>query len=493
MIQIIIPLTMNIVRYLSIILYFMICFEGKSGQSSGSQSNINALYPCNVTGDTRLFVDSNNTHYPQVCTYINISAVETNHTSTSGLYFISFCYDDGWSGSHNSEAFCLITGYLDYVGMPSGLTISNEYLPKYSNLVCSGSETDIQMCGGNVTTAQCNIVNNMYCVRCVSHTGCLGSSNSLCNYQGICECKECVNGICFVGGCLCDDGYRGDECVESICNPPCGNGGVCQSGAICSCSFPYAGASCETNITCSPACSPGSECIVDMTQQAVYCCPGEESSSMCQTTQSTATTVTLLNTTIQLVSTKSTKNTVIFNSGFDQYFTIMISIVIPLLCCLVIILYLVIICVCVFSMVFMTMMKHKMNKTLKSKYHNGSFPPLSDERRPTVYTEINEKTMLDYRKAPDLHPTRMEHEYIEMGSVGMPPVKKASHYEIEDVMEANVSSYIGEKRKEPLNIPESASPIFNAVYSPSRQLIVNDKTNAAQDNESAYENPNSNL
>ena len=488
---------MNI-RYSSIMLYFMICFKGASGQGSGNQSNINALYPCNVSGETRLLVGSNNEHFPQVCTYINISTIETNYTNISGLYFISFCYNGNWGSLRNTEAFCLISGYVGLVDNPSSLAISNEGLPKYSNLNCTGSETDIQMCGGgsSLTTEQCDYVTALFCTRCVSYTDCLGDNNSLCNSEGMCECKECVNGICYAGGCLCDAEYEGDECAESICDPPCDNAGVCQSNAICTCPFPYSGVSCETTITCSPACTNSSECFVDMTQQAVYCCPGEVSGIMCLTTQSTATTLALMNTTLQpisnstmLTTSPSTSMTVISNTILDPYIAFVISIVIPLLCCLVIILYLVIICVCVFAMVFMVRMKHKMNKTLESNYDN-SFSPSPDERRPTIYSAINEKTMLDYGEAPDLPPARMDCEYVEMAYVEIPTEKKTSHYEIEDeILEAKTSENKIEITTVASSYPgESLEPISSPVDSPSRLLISNDTTGATKENETAYEN-----
>ena len=485
---------MNIVKYLSIFIYLLICYEQNSGQGSGNQSNINALYPCNVSGETRLLVGSNNEHFPQICTYINISTIETNYTNISGLYFISFCYNGNWGSLRNTEAFCLISGYVGLVDSPSSLAISNEGLPKYSNLNCTGSETDIQMCGGgsSLTTEQCDYVAALFCTRCVSYTECVGGNNSLCNSEGMCECKECVNGICYAGGCLCDAGYEGDECAESICDPPCDNAGVCQSNAICTCPFPYSGVSCETTTTCAPVCTNSSECFVDMTQQAVYCCPGEVSGIMCLTTQSTATTLVLMNTTattLALMNTTTklaeyTTSTTDESSVIDAFVIIVISIVIPLLCCLVIILYLVIICVCVFAMVFMVRMKHKMNKTLKSNYDN-SFSPSPDERRPTIYSAINEKTMLDYGEVPDLPPARMDCEYVEMEYVGIPTEKITSHYEIEDeILETTVISC-------PPNTQESLEPISSPMDSPSRLLIVNDTTGASKQNETAYENPNS--
>ena len=484
---------MNTIRYLSIILYIIGGFEGISGQTSG---NINALYPCDVSGDTRLFVDSYAAIYPQVCTYVNISTVETSYTNISGLYFISFCFNGHWDiEMYNPETFCIISGYLDDQNTPDYFTNSNEGLPKYWNLTCIGTELKIEMCTGSITTDQCNIVTNLACVSCDSYTDCLGGNNSVCTNEGVCQCRECVNGICYAGGCLCDDGYTGDDCANMICEPPCDNAGVCQVDGSCLCSFPYTGVSCEANITCSPACSSFSECIVDMSQRIVYCCPGEESGSICQTSQSTNTTVTITTSQFTTSYISTTSSTIL-----DPSITLIISIAIPLLCCLVIILYLIIICTCIFAVVFMTRMKHKMDKTLKSNHYNDSFSPFPDERRPTVYTAIDEKTMLDYGVTPDFPTGKMESEYIEMDSVAVLPGNKTSHYEIEDEILQPKTSEIGigimpigcsppnQKGEAISNTQLSFEYINNSAYSPSHQLIDIDKMRASQDNETAFEN-----
>ena len=142
-------------------------------------------------------------------------------------------------------------------------------------------------------------------------------------------------------------------------------------------------------------------------------------------------------------------------------------------------------------------MKHKMNKTLESNIDNDLCPPFPDERRPTLYTAMNENTMLDYGEAPDLPSARMESEYVEMDSVEMPPVKETSHYEIEDkILEVKTRENkigtvpIGRETNEvPLIIKESQYYLeSNPLYSPSHLLVDNDKIGNAQNNDTAYVN-----
>ncbi|XP_064613991.1 LOW QUALITY PROTEIN: SCO-spondin-like [Liolophura sinensis] len=46
----------------------------------------------------------------------------------------------------------------------------------------------------------------------------------------------------------CCPGWRGEQCDNAICDPPCANGGVCTSPNTCTCTEGYGGFRCEDNI-----------------------------------------------------------------------------------------------------------------------------------------------------------------------------------------------------------------------------------------------------
>jgi hypothetical protein len=82
-----------------------------------------------------------------------------------------------------------------------------------------------------------------------------------CNAGGRCEGRSfCENGSkCVKPGpfCECTEGFTGLRCEQVLCEPPCQNGGVCNTNNTCTCPQNVMGAQCEVLPTLPPTQAPG--------------------------------------------------------------------------------------------------------------------------------------------------------------------------------------------------------------------------------------------
>ena len=393
-----------------------------------------SLPPCNVSGETRL-IPYQNSSFPQICIYINTNVVNTNLTVVSGYYYIFMCYAAGW-GSENREVFCPVGGYTGHQTRPERLSIPNVGVPKYTNVTCNGDENTFLSCsGGEVITSQCDYVYDLYCTPCTTASDCLGGSNSMCS-MGLCRCIGCANGACYAGGCLCNQGWEGDTCAQRICVPECENGGVCQDNATCSCPFPYTGPNCLMNLTCNPGCLNGGQCVADFSISTFRCsCTQGYGGSQCQSLLTTPTQNPTTVATDQAENTTSVQTTVAILpvSIGDLSYVLIISILIPVLCCIGLLVIILIVIVCLFVCFTVLFMKRndKNDTQLKaSGFENISLNPYDLERKDTIYTAVDEAAMIDHATPPALPPENKNEQYEVMRSQSLE--KKTSIYEIED-------------------------------------------------------------
>ncbi|XP_065176913.1 tenascin-X-like isoform X20 [Sycon ciliatum] len=102
---------------------------------------------------------------------------------------------------------------------------------------------------------------NGFCVggRCLCQPGFTGRT---CSNTIITVCYGgCANGgTCRYGSCSCRPGYSGSSCQIPSCSPSCANGGTCVSGK-CRCRSGYSGSYCQTRV-CTPSCRNGQICIL---------------------------------------------------------------------------------------------------------------------------------------------------------------------------------------------------------------------------------------
>ena len=387
----------------------------------------NGIDPCTTPGVTRIFIAADNISFPQICTYFNDTEISTTSLS-SGLYFFSMCYNGGWSNPDQGEDFCYLSGYVGIGTRAEYTPIFDTYVPKFSNLNCAGGTSDISLCGGTLTTNPCGYVTGLSCERCTGENDCLGNSDSICNPDGRCSCKECENGMCHVGDCLCSEGYQGETCEDRVCTPACQNSGECQEGNTCDCSFPYTGHQCEMVVTCNPPCANSSQCLIDVEIGTIFCCNGEVVGNDCITPTTSSTLPSL--------ATPTTLPPVMVTSSLSANEVLLLSVlIVGLMCCIVVGLSCLSITLCVMVTV---MMKGKMYKNDKSQPFEMS--DYIEERRPTLYSAINENEMLDYNDKPDPPSTRETSTYVEVDHINRPIKKKTSHYEIEDdMLEAKTS------------------------------------------------------
>ena len=428
------------------------------------------IQPCTNSGKTRIYITTENVSFPQICTYLNATIFPITSLSP-GLYFFNMCYNGGWSNPDHGDDFCYLNDYIGIETRAEYTQLLDNINPKFSGLNCMNGPTDISMCGGTLTTASCGYVTGLTCLRCTTKNDCLGNANSVCNPDGRCSCEACENGVCYVGGCLCSDGYQGDICDERICTPVCQNSGECQENNTCNCSFPYTGNRCEMNITCNPPCSSSSSgCLVDMEAEMVFCCNGEIVGNDCITSTT---------------ATPSPPVVVDFSIGTNGIILISVLIV-GVLCCIVIGLLCLSITLCVMVTI---MMKGKMHKDGKSQQFDLS--GYIEERKPTIYSAVNENEMLDYDVPADPPITQETNNYIEIDPVNAPREKKTSHYEIEDdMLEAKISiTKIENEASEMFTIREentvSDEPTF--VESPSRVMLFHNDSEWSK-NGQTYEN-----
>ncbi|KAI6657695.1 tenascin-X [Oopsacas minuta] len=422
--------------------------------------------PCQISGDTRIYFDDSNRSFPQICAYFNASNISISFFD-AGLYFMSMCYNGNWAPSGgNSENFCYLSGYINDDAMIMPVYVGDIGTPKYTNFACLGnpSPTNISECGGYVMTGLCHYVSGLTCESCTSYTDCLGDDDSICNVDGTCSCKQCENGVCYVGGCVCFHGYAGDDCEDRICSPPCQNSGNCQDNGICECQFPYTGEYCETLMTCSspcqnsgncqdngicecqfpytgeyceilmtcsPPCPSSSRCLVNLNDGVFSCCAGQIVDNICipTTTFINNTTESPVTGTSSIFSDPILLGIVVFGVLFG--FILLVSFL----------------CLCLCIMVCF-MMKNKWHKNVKPEKLDLQMPDFL-ERTSTIYTVVDERRMMDHGMPPALPPARDESFYVEMdsrppmpnsNSIDEPSEKKTSHYEVEDsVLEAKTS------------------------------------------------------
>ena len=403
------------------------------------------IEPCTTLGETRIYNSTDNLTFPQICTYFDASII-SNTALSSGLYFFSMCYNGGWSAPYNSDNFCYLSGYIDVGNRAEYTMVVDALIPKFSGLNCVGDPSEISQCGGILTTASCGYVTGLTCEGCSVDNDCLGDDNSICSPDGRCSCRECDNGVCYVGGCLCSDGYQGDTCADRVCTPACQNSGVCQENNTCDCPFPYTGHHCEMEITCNPPCPINSQCFVDEEAETVFCCYGQIDEDDCPST-APATTPSLptilpdstpppTDGTSPPTDSPTTVAPPIVSLSLGSSEVILLSVfTVGVLCCLVVGLSCLSITLCV---VVTIMMKGKKHRDEKSQQFDLS--GCIEERKPTIYSAMNEKEMLDYENTPVL-PPRETSTYVEMEIAKAPEERKTSHYEVEDdMLEAKTST-----------------------------------------------------
>ena len=182
--------------------------------------------PCTTLNDVR-FSGS----YPQLCTLISGPGI---------LQWHYFCDNIAMK---EARVLCKV---LDYPGA-SSFRQSSMSGAAIDNLECNGDETLLTQCSYNnmtLTTSTCTYV-EIVCHQCTGTTCGAG----LCFENGTCACNEvCDNeGYCFLGNCICPQGFGGPVCRD--CSPPCQNGGLCSADDGCQCMGSFYGTACELNST----------------------------------------------------------------------------------------------------------------------------------------------------------------------------------------------------------------------------------------------------
>ncbi|KAI6657694.1 Tenascin-like isoform X1 [Oopsacas minuta] len=179
---------------------------------------------CQSLGSVRLYNDM----YPQLCS--NASGTQI---------WNSFCGD---FGKKEAKVFCKVLGFpMQDSATPTSMTVTALAI---DNLVCMGDETTLNQCSySELLTCSVTVLS---CISCTNNSMCLGGQ---CSMNGKCVClNDCENGgYCFLGKCLCSDGFGGPTC--SGCDPQCENEGVCTANGTCQCMPSYSGERCEFNNT----------------------------------------------------------------------------------------------------------------------------------------------------------------------------------------------------------------------------------------------------
>ena len=164
--------------------------------------------------------------HPQFCTNM-----------TGMLEWNSFCNGINMKGA---RVICRVLGYPGDVSIMQS-TLSGEGI---QGLDCSGEETLLTECSYAMALTTCTFT-QVTCHQCTVFSMC---GAGLCT-NGTCMCSNgCENeGYCFLGDCICAEGFGGPLCRD--CSPPCQNGGLCSPGGECQCMGSFYGAACEFNST----------------------------------------------------------------------------------------------------------------------------------------------------------------------------------------------------------------------------------------------------
>ncbi|XP_063443495.1 wnt inhibitory factor 1-like isoform X1 [Mytilus trossulus] len=120
-------------------------------------------------------------------------------------------------------------------------------------------------------------------------------NGGFCNHLGLCECAQgfhgqscekslcdpsCENnGTCMSPEvCICPDGFSGKRCERALCREPCQHGGRCIQEDVCWCTKGYMGNACQFS-KCRPDCKHGGICVGNNKCQ----CPAAYSGAICET------------------------------------------------------------------------------------------------------------------------------------------------------------------------------------------------------------------
>ena len=158
---------------------------------------------CNIEGEVRETV-SVRTDVIQVC---------FDSDSDGVMEWTFICFGDDWD-REEANVVCRRAGYLfsDYNGLGQH-SDKGEGIIKLSDVRCDENSMSLPDCTHSTTVDACNYVAAIVssCRTCTQANECDGGS---CNSMSMCQCVGgCMNGgFCFVGKCICPDGYSGINC-----------------------------------------------------------------------------------------------------------------------------------------------------------------------------------------------------------------------------------------------------------------------------------------
>ncbi|MGI5830478.1 MAG: formylglycine-generating enzyme family protein [Bradymonadia bacterium] len=113
------------------------------------------------------------------------------------------------------------------------------------------------MCDKAVCTPACVHGTCSESHQCVCEAGWKGEQCDL----PICNVECTGNRVCTAPEvCGCRAGWEGSNCDISVCEVECKNGGICLTPNVCTCAEGWEGATCEIPV-CDPTCGENQECI----------------------------------------------------------------------------------------------------------------------------------------------------------------------------------------------------------------------------------------
>ncbi|XP_062499116.1 tenascin-X-like [Corticium candelabrum] len=192
-----------------------------------------------------------------------VSSISVTSSSENDKFTVTVLDQQGYDDFKGSKGSYSFYPDLSSGGVFDTKTESTCYHKSVTSVFPAGTKVYVVI-GCNNEKSDCNLVYNV-------DTACLP--------PGPCSGVSCgTHGSCYLGLCVCDDGYSGSNCqtFDKCYSVSCGSNGACRDG-VCVCNPGYTGNACQTidkcyGVSCGShgTCSNG-ECVCDSGYIGIEC------------------------------------------------------------------------------------------------------------------------------------------------------------------------------------------------------------------------------